>query len=167
MGARNRIGIGLSYRTARLHRLAESILGLLKCLKIRAKRLWSDYIARANPQPVTHLARTHYWPTWELLSAGFPPWPVASLLRSNLIPSDFSQGSMLMLALVRTPVQHDPGRGQWPPGSGHPTIWPPCSRITGVRHHSQLFYLILFVYFFTGLECVGYSFAYVAQFFIF
>jgi hypothetical protein len=40
MGARNRVGIGLSYRSARLHRLAEltmkSILGLLKSLKIRA-----------------------------------------------------------------------------------------------------------------------------------
>jgi hypothetical protein len=33
-GARNRVGIGLSNRPARLHRLAESILGLLKSLKI-------------------------------------------------------------------------------------------------------------------------------------
>ncbi len=31
--ARNRVGIGLSYRSARLHRLAESIPGLLKGLK--------------------------------------------------------------------------------------------------------------------------------------
>jgi hypothetical protein len=30
MGARNRVGTGLSYRPARLHRLAESIPGLLK-----------------------------------------------------------------------------------------------------------------------------------------
>jgi hypothetical protein len=37
MGARNRVGTGLSYRPARLHRLAESILGLLKSLKIRAQ----------------------------------------------------------------------------------------------------------------------------------
>jgi hypothetical protein len=36
MGARNRVGIGLSYRPARLHRLSESIPGLLKSLKIRA-----------------------------------------------------------------------------------------------------------------------------------
>jgi hypothetical protein len=41
MGVRNRVGIGLSYRPARLHRLAEStpwelIPGLLKSLKIRA-----------------------------------------------------------------------------------------------------------------------------------
>jgi hypothetical protein len=41
MGARNRIGIGLSYRPARLHRLAELIpwnrfLGSLKVKKIRA-----------------------------------------------------------------------------------------------------------------------------------
>ena len=34
MGARNRVGIGLSHRPARLHRLAESIPGLLKSLKI-------------------------------------------------------------------------------------------------------------------------------------
>ncbi len=34
MGARNRVGIGLSYRPARLHRLAESIPGFLKSLKI-------------------------------------------------------------------------------------------------------------------------------------
>jgi hypothetical protein len=35
-GARNRLGIGLSYRPDRLHRLAESIPGLLKNLNIRA-----------------------------------------------------------------------------------------------------------------------------------
>ncbi len=34
MGARNRVGIELSYRSARLHRLPELIFGLLKCLKI-------------------------------------------------------------------------------------------------------------------------------------
>jgi hypothetical protein len=38
-GLRNQVGIGLSYRTARLHRLAESIPGLLKSLKFRA--MWS------------------------------------------------------------------------------------------------------------------------------
>jgi hypothetical protein len=42
MGARNRVGIRLSYRPARLHSLAElvsleSILGLLKSLKIRTQ----------------------------------------------------------------------------------------------------------------------------------
>ncbi len=39
MGARNRVGIGLSYRPARLHSLdeLESTLGLLKSLKIRAQ----------------------------------------------------------------------------------------------------------------------------------
>jgi hypothetical protein len=36
MGARNRVGIGLSYRPARLQRLAESIPGLHKSLKIPA-----------------------------------------------------------------------------------------------------------------------------------
>jgi hypothetical protein len=36
LGARNRVEIGLSYRPARLQRLAESIPGLIKCLKIRA-----------------------------------------------------------------------------------------------------------------------------------
>ncbi len=34
IGARNRVGIGLLYRPTRLHRLAESILGFLKSLKI-------------------------------------------------------------------------------------------------------------------------------------
>jgi hypothetical protein len=34
MGARNRVRIGLSYRPARLHGLAESIPGILKNLKI-------------------------------------------------------------------------------------------------------------------------------------
>jgi hypothetical protein len=38
MGARNRVGIGLSYWPARLHRLAELIPGLLKSLKIRAHK---------------------------------------------------------------------------------------------------------------------------------
>ncbi len=37
MRARNRVGIGLSYRPARLHRLAEAIPGLLKNLKIPAQ----------------------------------------------------------------------------------------------------------------------------------
>jgi hypothetical protein len=36
MGARNQVGIGSSYRPAGLHRLAESIPGFLKSLKIRA-----------------------------------------------------------------------------------------------------------------------------------
>ncbi len=36
MGARNRVGIGLSYRPARLHKLVESIPGLHKSLKIPA-----------------------------------------------------------------------------------------------------------------------------------
>ena len=26
------------------------------------------------------LALSHYWPTWELLAAGFPPWPISPLL---------------------------------------------------------------------------------------
>jgi hypothetical protein len=34
MEASNRLGMGLSYRPARLHRLAESIPGLLRSLKI-------------------------------------------------------------------------------------------------------------------------------------
>jgi hypothetical protein len=34
MGARNRVGVRLSHRPARLHRLAESIPGVLKSLKI-------------------------------------------------------------------------------------------------------------------------------------
>jgi hypothetical protein len=34
MGARNRVGIGLLYRTARLHWMAESIPGLLQSFKI-------------------------------------------------------------------------------------------------------------------------------------
>jgi hypothetical protein len=37
MGARNRVGIGLSYWLARLHMLAELIPGLLKSLKSRAR----------------------------------------------------------------------------------------------------------------------------------
>ncbi len=34
MGARNRVGTGLSYRPARLHWMGESILGVLKSLKL-------------------------------------------------------------------------------------------------------------------------------------
>jgi hypothetical protein len=36
MGARNLVGLGTSYRSARLHGLAESIPGLLKSLKIQS-----------------------------------------------------------------------------------------------------------------------------------
>jgi hypothetical protein len=45
MGARDRVGgIGLSFRPASLQRLAESILGLLKSLKIRALHAQSTVI---------------------------------------------------------------------------------------------------------------------------
>ncbi len=48
MGARNRVGMGLSYRPARLHRadgidFLESILWLLKSLKIRALKAEDDW----------------------------------------------------------------------------------------------------------------------------
>jgi hypothetical protein len=51
MGARNRVGIGLSYWPARLHSLVElvsleSILGLLKSLKIRAQ----EVVERTNTE---------------------------------------------------------------------------------------------------------------------
>jgi hypothetical protein len=36
MVARHRVGLGLSYRPAMLHKLAKSILGLLISLKIKA-----------------------------------------------------------------------------------------------------------------------------------
>ncbi len=41
MGVRNQVGIGLSYRLARLHRLAESIPGLLQCIKISSLYTYS------------------------------------------------------------------------------------------------------------------------------
>ncbi len=44
---------------------------------------------------------------------------------------------MLMLALVRTPDQHDQAGISWSPAQAIPQIWPPGSGITGVRHHSQ------------------------------
>jgi hypothetical protein len=50
----NRVGIGLSYRPARLHSLAElileSILGLLKSLKIRALNSWpaADIVVQSS-----------------------------------------------------------------------------------------------------------------------
>ncbi len=50
MGAMNQVGIGLSYRPARPHRLAESIPGLLKSLKIPFLnlpiRIWYRYIEK-------------------------------------------------------------------------------------------------------------------------
>jgi hypothetical protein len=39
VGARNRVGIGLSYWRARFHRLAESIPGLIKSLKIPSRNI--------------------------------------------------------------------------------------------------------------------------------
>jgi hypothetical protein len=41
MGAKNRVGIGLSYRPARLHRLGESIPGLLQSKKMPAPYTYS------------------------------------------------------------------------------------------------------------------------------
>jgi hypothetical protein len=47
--SRNRVGIGLPFRPARLHRLAESILGLLKSLKIPS--LFSSRDEKADMDP--------------------------------------------------------------------------------------------------------------------
>ncbi len=62
MGARNRVGIGLSYRPARLHSLAELVpwnlyLGLLKSLKIRAPihRKQPAYGALLSSHPHMHI----------------------------------------------------------------------------------------------------------------
>jgi hypothetical protein len=51
MEAGNRVGMGLSYRPARLHRLAESIPGLLRSLKIPTRAGRYD-----NPTPTRFLA---------------------------------------------------------------------------------------------------------------
>jgi hypothetical protein len=55
MGATNRVGKGLSDRPARLHRLAESIPGLLKVLKYRLCRpstfLLTTDVIRDQRQP--------------------------------------------------------------------------------------------------------------------
>ena len=55
MVARNRVGIGLSYRLARLHRVAESVPGLLKSLKIAC--LDTEKIKDSEPEElyVAHL----------------------------------------------------------------------------------------------------------------
>jgi hypothetical protein len=42
MGASKRLGMGLSYRPARLHRLAESIPGLLRSLQKQSLAGWYD-----------------------------------------------------------------------------------------------------------------------------
>jgi hypothetical protein len=47
--SRNRVGIGLPFRPARLHRLEESILGLLKSLKIPS--LFSSQDEKADLDP--------------------------------------------------------------------------------------------------------------------
>ncbi len=56
MEARNRVGIGLSYRPARLHRLAESNPGLLK----KVKKIWamfycSTLVKDLNVGPVSNI----------------------------------------------------------------------------------------------------------------
>ncbi len=71
MGARNRVGIGLSYHPARLHRLAESIpwnrfLGILKGLQIRALAVhvltwWDDDSRRGRPSRTTC---SRWAPSW-------------------------------------------------------------------------------------------------------
>jgi hypothetical protein len=53
MEASNRLGMGLLYRPARLHRLAESIPGLLRSLKIPSLAGGYD-----NPIPTRFLAST-------------------------------------------------------------------------------------------------------------
>ncbi len=57
MRARNRVGIGLSYRPARLHTALrigslESIFGLLKSLKIRAQAPPPPQMGGADPIPL-------------------------------------------------------------------------------------------------------------------
>jgi hypothetical protein len=70
MGTRHRVGIGLSYRPARLHRLAESIPGLHNRLKIRAL-----YTANESPHPsrilLTSPKRRHIFVTpWKYPMTG-------------------------------------------------------------------------------------------------
>jgi hypothetical protein len=67
MGARNRVGIGLSYRTVRLHKgggfdFFESIAGLLKSLQMRAlaggvRQIGLSYL----PIPLHRLAELTPW----------------------------------------------------------------------------------------------------------
>jgi hypothetical protein len=56
MGARNRVGIGLSYRPARLHtyRLAKLIPGLPKSLEIRTLSLSSQAESKDNSPKLSH-----------------------------------------------------------------------------------------------------------------
>jgi hypothetical protein len=59
MGARNRVGIGLSYRTARLHSgigSLESILGLLKSLKIQTQ----PWLVRVGGGGLHHLSAYYH-----------------------------------------------------------------------------------------------------------
>jgi hypothetical protein len=71
---------------------------------------------------------------WQRLPSAQAPWRGGT--RQVTAPRP-SKGSMLMLALARTPNQHDQAGVSDPTGSSHPTVWPPSSGITGVRHHSQ------------------------------
>ncbi len=56
MGARNRVGKALSYRwSARLHRLAESIPGHLKSLKITARAYMAGrFFPKEDPIVIHH-----------------------------------------------------------------------------------------------------------------
>jgi hypothetical protein len=65
MGARNRAGIGLSYRPARLHRLAESIPGPL-----------NNYLCTCDLYTPVHNALEAWiyitWGSWRGLDPGIP-----------------------------------------------------------------------------------------------
>ncbi len=62
MGARNQVGIGLSYRPARLHRLAEMILGIDSCALQKFKNSGSAvYHTKATFQLLLTTCNSSQW----------------------------------------------------------------------------------------------------------
>ena len=74
---------------------------------------------------------------------------------------------MLMLALVRTPDQHDQAGISDPPAQAIPQSDLPVAGLQECATTPSHLLAIFVCNFFSGLECAGYSFAYVAHFVFF
>jgi hypothetical protein len=98
MGARNPVGIGLSYRPARLHRLAagvmdslESILGLLKFLKIQALCLGTGIELHKLRIRITNPRRSGFIIEFKFLATKTEPKPKNAGFELNLRIENFSR----------------------------------------------------------------------------
>jgi hypothetical protein len=97
MGARNRVGIGVLYRSARLHSLAELILGLHKSFKIRALMVKQAPLGRERKQIRARISKRLRIPGIDSKESIPPDWKsIPGLLKKVYI---YGSGQLLLTTI--------------------------------------------------------------------